>query len=135
MRRLFAMLALLFVSALAGCSDSTGPNDSIAGNYSLRTVNGDPLPLILDEGPGFKDELLDETITIRDNGTFQQQGRFRFTDNGFVTIESYNDAGTFDRTGTNLAFRFTSDGSTATATVDNGSLIVAYAGVSLVYRR
>lgn len=136
MRRYLATFAMLFVSMLAGCGDtSTGPNESVAGSYSLRTINGLELPFVIFEEPGYKEEFLDETITIQDNGTFQQQGRFRYTTDGVVSIESYTDAGTYSRTGTSVTFRFTSDGSSATATVDNGSLIVALEGVSLVYRR
>ena len=48
MRRL-VMFAL--ASTLAACSlDSTGPNGSVAGNYSLRTINGQSLPYTFSGG-------------------------------------------------------------------------------------
>jgi len=93
------------------------------------------MPFIFEEYAGFKDEWVSETITIRDNGTFQQEGLFRVTQNGVVTNDPYSDNGTYSRNGTNVTFRFNSDGSSATATVDNGALIVALDGVSLIYRR
>ena len=48
MRRL-VMFAL--ASTLAACSlDSTGPNGSVAGNYTLRTIDGQRLPYTFSGG-------------------------------------------------------------------------------------
>ena len=67
MRRTLAVFAVLFVSVLAGCSDSsTGPNASVSGSYSLRTINGFSLPYVLVDRPGYREELVDETITIQE---------------------------------------------------------------------
>ncbi|MDB4881138.1 MAG: hypothetical protein JWL60_2584 [Gemmatimonadetes bacterium] len=136
MRRTLAVFAVLFVSVLAGCSDSsTGPNASVSGSYSLRTINGFSLPYVLVDRPGYREELVDETITIQENGTFSQQGSYRYTENGFVSVRAYDDFGTYTRSGTNLTLRFNSDGSRVTGTVENGALIIGLEGVSLVYRR
>ena len=135
MRRFFALFAILFVAVLSGCSDSTGPNASIAGAYSLRTINGASLPFIEYEEPGYREELTAEVLTVNDGGTFSLTSTYRVTDSG--VIETFNDTetGTFTRNGTAVNFRF--DGSTATATgsYDNNKIIIGITGFSLVYER
>ena len=91
MRRL-VMFAL--ASTLAACSlDSTGPNGSVAGNYSLRTINGQSLPYTFSGGL----RLMSDDLTLMSDGTYQDISRYddgtSFVDEG--DYESYNGAITF----------------------------------------
>ena len=91
MRRL-VMFAL--ASTLAACSlDSTGPNGSVAGNYSLRTINGQSLPYTFSGGL----RLMSDDLTLMSDGTYQDVSRYddgtSFVDEG--DYESYNGAITF----------------------------------------
>ena len=46
------ILAVIAVTALAcggGSDKSTGPNAAVAGTYTLRTINGQILPVIIDQ--------------------------------------------------------------------------------------
>ena len=91
MRRL-VMLAL--ASTLAACStDSTGPNGSVTGTYSLRTIDGQPLPYTFSSGL----RLTSDQITLMTDGTYQDVSRYSdgssFVDEGDYT--SYNGAVTF----------------------------------------
>lgn len=64
MRR-FALL--LAVVALAACNnDSTSPNGSVVGTYSLRTVNGNSLPYTFSSGY----VLISDQLTLNSNGTY-----------------------------------------------------------------
>ena len=83
MRRL-AMFAL--AGTLAGCSlDSTGPNGSVAGNYSLRRINGQSLPYTFSGGL----RLMSDDLTLMSNGTYQDVSRYddgtSFVDEGDFT--------------------------------------------------
>jgi hypothetical protein len=80
MRRL-AMFAL--AGTLAACSmDSTGPNGSVAGSYTLRTVNGQSLPYTFSGGL----RLTSDDLTLLSNGTYQDVSRYSdgtsFVDDG-----------------------------------------------------
>ena len=91
MRRL-VMLAL--ASTLAACStDSTGPNGSVTGTYTLRTIDGQPLPYTFSSGL----RLTSDQITLMTDGTYQDVSRYSdgssFVDEGDYT--SYNGAVTF----------------------------------------
>jgi hypothetical protein len=80
MRRL-AMFAL--AGTLAACSmDSTGPNGSVAGSYTLRTINGQSLPYTFSGGL----RLTSDDLTLLSNGTYQDVSRYSdgtsFVDDG-----------------------------------------------------
>lgn len=92
----------VFIAALAfglaGCNDnsnSVGPNDSLSGEYALRTVNGNPLPYTFSDGSTVSSDVL----TLFVDGTFSESfqlsdGRV-FVDQGFYTANngsiSFND--------------------------------------------
>ena len=91
MRRL-VMLAL--ASTLAACStDSTGPSGSVTGTYTLRTIDGQPLPYTFSSGL----RLTSDQITLMTDGTYEDVSRYSdgssFVDEGDYT--SYNGAVTF----------------------------------------
>lgn len=91
MRRL-VMLAL--AGSLAACStDSTGPNGSVTGTYTLRTIDGQPLPYTFSSGL----RLTSDQITLRTDGSYEDVSRYSdgtsFIDDGDYT--SYNGAVTF----------------------------------------
>jgi hypothetical protein len=92
MRRL-AMFAL--ATTMAACSlDSTGPNGSVAGTYTLRTINGSPLPYTFSGGL----RLVSDDLTLYSDGTYEDVSRYDTGSNrveqGYYT--NYNGALTFE---------------------------------------
>jgi len=70
MRRIALLLAVV---ALAACNnDSTSPNGSVVGSYSLRTVNGNPLPYTFSNGS----VLVSDQLTLNANGTYTDVATF-----------------------------------------------------------
>ena len=55
------VLVLCFLASLATCGDSTGP-ESVAGTYTLRSVNGEPLPWV--QGVSLREDGLEETLEV-----------------------------------------------------------------------
>ena len=92
MRRL-VMLALAGTMLAACSSDSTGPNGSVAGTYTLRTIDGQPLPYTFSGGL----RLMSDELTLMTDGTYEDVSRYSdgtsFVDEGDYT--SYNGAVTF----------------------------------------
>jgi hypothetical protein len=91
MRRL-VMLAL--AGTLAACStDSTGPNGSVAGTYTLRTIDGQQLPYTFSSGL----RLTSDQIVLRTDGSYEDVSLYSdgssYVDEGDYT--SYNGALTF----------------------------------------
>ena len=69
--RKFVLLAAGLV-ALAACNDSTSPNGSPTGTYSLRTVNGNPLPFTFSDGS----VLVSDRLTLSGDGTYTDIATF-----------------------------------------------------------
>lgn len=122
-----------FLILLAACSDSTGP-ETIAGTYSLRTVNGSSLPYVLAQGAADKDELTDDAITLNEGGTWTESGHLRSTRSGVVTTQSVVGSGTYARTG-GTGITLTGANGSSSGTVGAGTLILSDQGVSAVYIR
>jgi hypothetical protein len=135
MRRLLA-LALLIASASCSSDSSTNPTAaSLPGTWNLSTVNGNPLPFILQtQNP--KIEILNDQFIVADGGTFTETWNARFTDaSGVVSSAPFSDSGTWTLNGATVTFHFTSDGASGTGTLNGSSLTVGDVGFSLVYLR
>ena len=93
MLRRFVMLALAGTMLAACSSDSTGPNGSVAGTYTLRTIDGQPLPYTFSGGL----RLTSDELTLMSDGTYEDVSRYSdgtsFVDDGDYT--NYNGSITF----------------------------------------
>jgi hypothetical protein len=137
MRRLIAFALLLFAPVVVeGChSDSvTNPAESAVGTFTLASVDGGPLPMLIIGGEP-KLEVLSDELTFTPTGTFTQNTTFRFTEAGVPSVEAHAELGTFTLTGTQLTIHFTSDNSTTNATLSGDRITVTGQGHALVYVR
>lgn len=133
-------LLLIAVFTVAGCSDddAAGPSASIEGTYTLRTINGSPLPFVLEEEAGLKAEVLSSTLTLQPSGTFTQLARVRVTFGGSATTEEQASTGTYTQSGNNITLTETFEGEVSTfAGVWNGSNQLTFTddGFILVYQK
>src|SRR5690349_187817 len=61
------LILLLGVISLAACNnDSTSPNGNVTGTYTLRTVNGNPLPYTFSDGS----VLVSDHLSLNNDGTY-----------------------------------------------------------------
>ena len=122
MRRL-VMLALASTMMAACSADSTGPNGSIVGTYSLRKIDGQPLPYTFSGGL----RLTSDDLTLMSDGTYQDVSRYSdgtsFVDEGDYT--SYNGAVTF----------YSTSGDTYQGSVSNDVLTMILNGYTQVFQR
>jgi hypothetical protein len=122
MRRL-VMLALASTMMAACSADSTGPNGSVAGTYSLRRIDGQPLPYTFSGGL----RLTSDDLTLMSDGTYEDVSRYSdgtsFVDEGDYT--SYNGAVTF----------YSTSGDTYQGSVSNDVLTMILNGYTQVFQR
>ncbi|HKN65092.1 MAG TPA: hypothetical protein VJW73_02390 [Gemmatimonadaceae bacterium] len=69
MRRIALFLAVI---ALVACNDATSPNGSVAGTYTLRTVNGFNLPYTFSDGS----VLVSDQLVLNSDGSYTDQANF-----------------------------------------------------------
>jgi hypothetical protein len=137
MRRLSAVLAVFAVLVtLAGCGGDAATNPgpaTVAGTYTLRTMNGSPLPYTLVQLGDDKFEVLSDAITLKDGGTWTGGGSIRVTEGGQTSTTTVTSTGTYSLTGT--AITITSLTGSATGTVERGTLTVTEEGLLAVYTK
>ena len=71
------LVAFLLVAAVAGCDSRIGPSyvaplPTIAGTYTLRTVNGAPLPAVIEQTVGSTTTVTADTVTFRTDGSVRR---------------------------------------------------------------
>jgi hypothetical protein len=133
MRRLTVFLALLAIAC--GSDSSTAPGGTIAGTWSLKTINGTSLPFVLAQTGTNKAEIVGDVYVISGTGSFTQTTTVRTTTNGVATTQSVADAGTYTLNGTAITVRYNSDGSTATGSWSGNTITVTQDGLAAVYTR
>lgn len=136
MRRILVMTFAFATVLLAGCGSdaSTAPTQaSIAGVWNLSTINGSPLPFVL-QASAPKIEIMSDQLVVSANGTFTESTVARVTDGATVSTTTIPDAGTYTLNGTAATFTF-SDGSSGTGTLSGNTFTVASGGFSQVYKK
>ena len=133
MRRIFVACALTALLAACG-SDSTSPASAdITGTYTLKTVNGSPLPFTLQSGTTVV-SLTSDVIIVSSNGTWSESGIYQQTVNGQTTSGTGSDGGTWTRAGTSVTLTsaqgadgtYTGSYSTNTLTLSNSGFVSVF---------
>ena len=123
------MLGVLAVTATAcGGGDSSTAPTSIAGTYTLQTVNNAPLPFTTSEDATYKAEILSWVVTLNDNNSFSHVLKGRSTDNGVTTENTVTGAGTYTLSGATIDMFDSSDNSHLQATVSGSTMTVVVDG-------
>lgn len=132
------LVAAVIGLALGGCSDATGNGNAedVAGVYTLQTIDGQLLPVIVDEQGEDIAEVTQGTVTLRTNLTFDDVTVLRITESGVVTTETEAAAGTWSLAGRTVQFT-PNDASGAYALAWDGGnqLTQLFDGFTLVYRK
>lgn len=133
MTRRALLLALFAFLTAAACGDSTAPTENIAGAYPLRTINGANLPYV-EVVANTRFELLSETITLLDNGTFTVTGSVRLTEGTMTETETFTEQGTFTRNGSAITFIVPQEDNIS-GTLANDAITFSSDGLTYVFRK
>lgn len=132
-------IAGLLVAFTAACSDSTGPEASVTGTYTLRSINGANVPVVVYQEGTYREEVQSGSITINSNNTFSATHTIRFVDGTDSMTATQTCTGTYSRNGSSMTLdeAVTADcGGIYNATMVGSSITVAYdATVQAVYSK
>ena len=124
MRRLLPF-AFAAVALTAACnSDSTGPNGSIVGTYSLRTINGSPLPYQV----GYNQTITSEQLALNNDGSYSD---IAYYSNG----TSYQEVGYYSANNNAITFNDQTDGITYQGSVSGNVLTEINGGYTAAYQK
>jgi hypothetical protein len=136
-RLLVLALSLALGFTATACSDSTSPGASLAGTYSLQTINGQSLPFVVENSASLYSEVVLSQITLHSNGSYSSVTRYRDTYPGQQPVLVDETAtGYWTLTGNQIAL--TEDGypnDPSYGTISDNRLTVSEFGYTLVYVR
>ena len=121
------------VVVAAGCSPLTAPFD-LEGVYSLKSVNGKPLPFALAQGGPTTVVVLNDAFILNAAGTYSEEGDKSYTTGGVVSVTFPVDAGSFTRRNNSVTLESLLFGMRP-ATISNGTLTMVEDSLTLVYQK
>ena len=133
MRRLVP-LVLCFVLGCGSDSTTQPTQASLAGTWSLQTINGSPLPFVTTQTGTSKTEIVSDIVTASATGTYTEVAQTRTTLNGQATLSTQSDAGTYTVTGNAVVIR-SNDGTSVSGTVKGDTFTVAGNGVAFEFKK
>ena len=133
--RLAGML-LASLAVLSSCTalDSITSAGQVRGTYELWTVNGNQVPSVVYQEPGYRLEVLNAAFTLEDDGTYSEAGIVRETINGQTSTRSSSSYGNYDYYNGELTFD-ESSGRRYYGNVNGNTLVIDDQGVTMTYRR
>ena len=136
MRRLVSLALALVVVACGSDNSSTTPtNSSVAGTWTLQTVNGGALPYTASQTPA-KVEILSNSVTATSAGTWTSTTQIRTTIGTAAPVTAtQTDAGTYTLSGNNVAINSTANGVVGAGTISGNTLTLTQAAGVFVYKK
>lgn len=129
LRKVFTIVAVVW---LAACFDEEIGNPTMAGDYSLRRVNGSALPFA-ETTNDVKTEILDDVMSLYQGNTYSELIHLRVTANGVVTMQTITETGNFGGQGTSLLFTRNSKLPSRQSTVNNRTITITEPGTIKEY--
>ena len=125
-------MAVLAVAAACGGGDGISEPASVAGTYTLQSVNGGPLPFVVFDESGYKLEITAATYVLTGAGTFTNSATYRETESGTVITSTETFTGQYTVSASTVTFT-DSDGEVYAATISGGNLVFNEDGLSAVF--
>ena len=129
-------LALASLAVLSSCTalDSIAGAGNVRGTFELSTVNGDQVPALVYQEPGYRLDVLSAAFTLESDGTYSEAGIVRETVNGSASTRSSSSYGTYSYYNGEITFN-ESGGRRYYGTLDGSTLVIDDQGVRMTYRR
>jgi hypothetical protein len=135
MRRTFASFAVALVVACGGSDDPSSPGDSAVGTYTLRTIGGNALPVVIGTQNGVTVSVTAGTMVLRADRTFAVASTARGVGAGTDNTQTFTSVGTYTVSGGTLTLtlggsesgRVTGSHSGDTVTLSQDGIVSVYA--------
>jgi hypothetical protein len=134
MRRLVSLALALTIVACSNDSTTEPTNASVAGTWTLQTINGAPLPFTVSSLGTTKIEAVSAVFVVSANGTWTGSSQTRTTVSGQASTSTTPDAGTYTLSGSTIALR-SNDGTVETGTISGNTLVAVESGFTFVFTK
>jgi hypothetical protein len=133
MKKFFIIVLSL---SLACHNEPTAPAvDSVAGTWTMQSMNGLALPfLLVKDGPNMS-ELITDALTFDSSGNFTELASVRTTHAGLVTTESITYSGLLVLDGATASVKYGTAGASGSGTLKGNALTIVVGNYSSEYVR
>ena len=132
--RITAAALIAVAGACGGDSDGITEVASVAGTYSLQSVNGAPPPFVFFDDGEYRLEVMAASYTLTSTGSFSNTATYRETENGVVSISSETVTGSYSVSAGTVTFIDT-NGETVTGSISGNTLQFSEDGVTAVFAK
>lgn len=129
------LLGVVTVCSVACLDEGMTGSSTVTGIYTLRTINGSPLPYTISGSGANKTELASDAIILFQGGTYSRERQLRITTNGQLTHESTTEGGSYTLLGTSIAMRAAGTGPQVLATINGNTMTIVDAGTTAVFSK
>ncbi len=130
-RRVFLAVLVFGVTACGG--DGTGL-ENVAGLYTLETIDGDPLPVLLVQVGDNKIEVTAGSVTLNADRTCSDSLTLETTQSGNVESDTASELCTYTTDGQAITLTYT-DNTVSVGTIIGSALTITDDGVVFIFRK
>jgi hypothetical protein len=132
-----SVLVAGLVLLVAGCAgmDITAPSVSLAGNYSLKAINGLPLPFTSLDNGSERDVLVADVLTMNSDGSYRDVGTYQVTTNSGVQMLQQAEVGTYSNINGSITFNDQTQGEVYQGSLSGSVLTEIVVGLTEVYQK
>jgi len=124
------MLAALCIGCVGG---GIVGSSTVTGVYTLRSINGSPLPYAISTTSTGKTEVIDDAITLYEGFTFAESIQTRITVNGQATDQTNDTSGAYTLLGNSITLVI--NGQQRAGTIDANAMTFVNAGLTSVFKK
>jgi hypothetical protein len=136
MRKAIGFVLLALALACGGDKVSGPGSESIAGSYSLTTIDGAALPTVVVQAPDDKLEVTTGSLSLHGDNSYLLTFNLRETQGGTVTVETLSESGAYSRASETVSFHPSDDsGDWSASYASGGTLTATLDGVTFVFGR
>jgi hypothetical protein len=130
-----AVLALVLLFSV-GCFDdySTGVG-TVTGAYTLRTINGSPLPHTITVDATTQKEIIDDMITLFSGGSYSRTQHANITVSGQTTSQTNTEAGAYVLLGTSVTLNPSPSGRSTITTIEDRTMTIVENGITWTFMK
>ncbi len=133
-----SLLLVSLIPILAACSDMNSPGDSVIATYTLRSVNGKPLPTTVHADTGsrqtvFKIDMLSRALRLQADAAFSISTVSTTSDGPSSTTATSEEHGTLSYGVSDGSLRLTEDGRSVRGTLLGDTITLAEPAGEFVY--
>jgi hypothetical protein len=130
------VLTWAMVASCIGClGEGITGSSTVTGTYTLRTMNGSPLPYTIPGSGTDKTEIMSDAITLFQGGTYARERHSRVTVSGQVTNETVMEGGTYNLFGNSISMRLSGTGPIVQAVINGNTMTFVEDGVTSVFSK